>query len=94
MKSVQWIREIFFQIYIEPSRIKTGINKMVMDIPAVKQSGSAIVKHMMKNLCFQPESNQWTATIFRQHAFLNKLQKQLEENPDEACILNFSIYSY
>jgi len=52
-------------------------------VPSIKQSGSSVVKSMMKNLCFRPDSNQWSSSLFRQHAFLLKLLKQLESNPDE-----------
>lgn len=86
VQSVQWVREILFQICIEPSRIKSTINKMVTDVPSIKQSGSSVVKSMMKNLCFRPDSNQWSSSLFRQHAFLLKLLKQLESNPDEVRV--------
>lgn len=82
-KSVEWVREIFYQICIEPCRIKCVANKMITDVPSIKQSGSAVVKSMMKNLCFGSDSNHWAASVFRQYKFLTNLLKELEANPTD-----------
>ncbi|XP_035211557.1 uncharacterized protein C05D11.1-like [Stegodyphus dumicola] len=82
-KSVQWIREILYQIIFEPARIKSAINKMITDVATMKRSAGSIVKTMIKNLFYCPESNHWTASMLRQHAFLSKLLEKLESDANE-----------
>ncbi|GFS72170.1 uncharacterized protein C05D11.1 [Nephila pilipes] len=82
-KSVDWIREILYQIVFEPARIKSSINKMYADLATLKRKGNSVLKTIIKNLLFVPESNHWTANMLRQSQFLSKLLKTLESNPNE-----------
>ncbi|XP_054720900.1 uncharacterized protein C05D11.1-like [Uloborus diversus] len=81
-KSIQWVREILYQIIFEPARIKSSINKMISDVAGIKRNGSCLVKIMMKNLCYCSESNHWVASALRQCAFLTSLLEKFESDSD------------
>ncbi|GFR13936.1 uncharacterized protein C05D11.1 [Trichonephila clavata] len=82
-KSVDWIREILYQIVFEPARIKSSANKMYADLATLKRKGRSVLKTIIKSLLYVPESNNWTANMLRQSQFLSKLLKTLDSNPNE-----------
>nr|XP_042906689.1 uncharacterized protein C05D11.1 isoform X2 [Parasteatoda tepidariorum] len=82
-KSVQWIRELLYQIVFEPSRIKTSINKMVTAVSGLKRKGGTVMRTLLHNLIFHPHSNRWTSSMLRQANFLSKTLQTLESKPEE-----------
>ncbi|CAL1295066.1 unnamed protein product [Larinioides sclopetarius] len=82
-KSVDWVREILYQIVFEPARIKCSVNKMYADLATLKRKGNSVLKTVIKNLLFVPESNHWTANMLRQSSFLSKVLEKIESNPNE-----------
>lgn len=87
VKAVQWIHDLIVGIKFEVDRIQVVGNKMVKDVVKKKRSGLKVTGTMIRNLCFQPTSNQVAASMLRQQAFLQNTLDVLKKTPD-AVITN------
>ncbi|GIY84345.1 uncharacterized protein C05D11.1, partial [Caerostris extrusa] len=82
-KAVQWLQDILYHIVFEPSRIRCTVNKMYADLATLKRSGRSVMKTIMSQLLYQPESNRWSANMLRQSRFLTKVIEKLDSDPSE-----------
>lgn len=80
------MHEILFESFFEPARTKNAIQKMISCVSDIKESRGDIAQTILKSIIYNRGSNHWSASAFRQNAFLNKLLPEIDSNPEEVSL--------
>lgn len=82
-KGVRWARDVLYNLQFSTDRIKTCANKIVKDVPNHKRNGRRVVKSLLDDITYNKESNVYAGNMVRQHDFLSKLIKDLDQNSSQ-----------
>ncbi|KAK9380659.1 Metalloenzyme, LuxS/M16 peptidase-like protein [Kockiozyma suomiensis] len=80
-KAIEWLRRLMWKSKFDITRLQIVVEKLVMGIPELKRSGTAVVRSATRRLLFTPRS---AARVLDELDFEDKLLQvsaQLKENP-------------
>jgi len=82
-KGVRWAKDVLHNLKFSAERLKAVANKMIKDVANYKRNGRRVVCSLLNEILYNDESNIYASNMIRQHNFLTKLIKTLDESSEK-----------
>ncbi|XP_028410939.1 uncharacterized protein C05D11.1-like [Dendronephthya gigantea] len=81
--AIELLRDLLYNVQFTVERIKVVAKKMIKEVTQMKRQGRTIVNALIKDNTFSSESPYRSCNFIHQQQFLNKILKEVKNNPDK-----------